>query len=122
MDHSTKSLKELGQIVANTTSSNIDKNHTDYYHLFFETLKKKASVQRRYNTLQHLMGYFKNHLTSQEKSEILNLLTEFKDGMINHIVLLKLFDLLAKKYKVTYLKDQYYFSPYPSKLKLLKEV
>ncbi|WP_290733106.1 DUF523 and DUF1722 domain-containing protein [Halobacteriovorax sp. JY17] len=122
MDHSPKELKRLGQIVANAKKNDIEESFQEYRTLLFKTFNKEATTGRRFNTLQHLMGYFKKYLTAKEKSEIVSLLEDFKNGIINHIVLLKFFDLLTKKYELSYLNGQYYFMPYPKELKLAKEV
>ena len=122
MDHSPSSLKKLGQIVANASKESISRDFNKYYKLFFETISTPPTNQKRCNTLQHLMGYFKKHIDSEEKQEVLTLIDDFREGIIKYSVLLKYFELLTRKYKVEYLDIQYYFSPYPKELKLLKDI
>ena len=122
MDHSTIRLKELGQIVASAEKESINTSFHEYYVKFFEALSIEATSKTRCNTLQHIMGYFKKNLDSQEKSEIVILLDDFRNDLISYDVLLKYFYMLTKKYKSPYLSTQLYFSPYPKELKLLKEV
>ncbi|CBW27402.1 conserved hypothetical protein [Halobacteriovorax marinus SJ] len=122
MDHSPSSLKSLGQIVANASLETIDRDFNKYYKLFFKTMSTPSTSQKRCNTLQHFMGYFKKHIDTDEKREILILLEDLRKDIIKYSVILKYFDLLTKKYKVNYLDIQYYFSPYPKELKLLKDI
>lgn len=122
MDHSPFNLKELGNIVANTTADNYQESSAKYYDLFFQTLKVHTNNKLRFNTLQHIMGYFKNHLQKDEKALLLDLLEDCKQGSYNHAVALKHLELLTNKYNISYLQDQVYFCPYPKELKLLKEI
>lgn len=122
MDHSPSSLKKLGQIVANASKKTINRDFNRYYSLFFRTITEPATTPKRINTLQHLLGYFKKHLETDEKQEVITLLEDYREGIIKYSVLLKYFELLTKKYKVEYLDIQYYFSPYPKELKLLRDI
>lgn len=122
MDHSTINLKQLGQIVASANKETMIESLNNYYTLFFKTLALEATPKTRCNTLQHLMGYFKKNLESHEKTEVLTLLDDYRDDIISYDVLLKYFELLTKKYDESYLSTQYYFTPCPKGLKLLKEI
>ena len=54
----------------------------------------------------------------KEKKEILSLIDEYSKGLQNRSVVLSLFWLLAQKYEVDYLIEQYLFDQYPKELKL----
>jgi uncharacterized protein YbgA (DUF1722 family) len=42
------------------------------------------------NVLQHLMGYLKNHLSSDDKQELLGLIEDYRQGLVPLIVPLTL--------------------------------
>jgi len=122
MDHSPSKLKALGKIAATTSVSNNVENKNKYYELFFEVMKSEPSNHSRFNTLQHIMGYFKKHLSKDEKALLVELLEDCKSGSYNYLVALKHLELLTNKYKISYLNEQRYFSPYPKGLNLLREI
>lgn len=110
--------KELGNIVANHKKDELSKILADYKLLFLKTIYKKATVSNTYNVLMHIFGYFKKFITSKEKSEILESIQEFKDGMIPLIAVIKIFNLYTKKFNIKYLKEQVFLNPYPKELAL----
>jgi uncharacterized protein YbgA (DUF1722 family)/uncharacterized protein YbbK (DUF523 family) len=122
MDHSAQDFKLLGTIASQTSQSNYNDSIKEYYQLLFQILRIGPTLKTRHNTLQHLMGYFKKFITKEEKQNLVNLLDDCKDGILNHLVAQKHFELLSRKYDVTYLNNQYYFSPYPKELKLQKGI
>ncbi len=46
-----------------------------------EALKHKTTVQKNTNVLQHLMGYFKKQLSSDEKQEMLDIIDQYRAGI-----------------------------------------
>ena len=109
MDHSPAAVKHLGKIAANFNES--EEQRESYYSKLIETLRIEPTVGKRFNTIQHLMGYFKTNISSEEKKEVSVLLGDYKEGIINHLVLLRYIKLLASKYSENYLVNQYYFFP-----------
>ena len=122
MDHSASKLKDLGHIVSKANKENFNNSVQEYYKLFFSVLRTEPTAKTRFNTLQHLMGYFKKNLETDEKQYLIGLLDDCRNGLSNHLVAQKHFELLSRKYKVDYLNNQHYFYPYPKELKLLKDI
>ena len=46
--------------------------------------------RKHVNVLQHLMGYLKNHLSSEDKQELLGLIEEYRQGLLPLFVSLTL--------------------------------
>lgn len=122
MEHSQAGLKSLGKIVANHEKKPFKDILKEYEILFHTIMNKKPSIKNRFNTLMHIMGYFKEFLTKEEKSHILELLNDYKNDHETYMVPLNLLKFFVKKYKVDYLKDHYYFNPYPKELKIHKTI
>ncbi len=67
--------------------------------------------------LQHILGYFKNVLTSFEKHELLSLIEEFRAGLVGLAVPLTLLVHHLRKHELGgWLARQLYFNPYPRAL------
>ena len=122
MEHDQDALRELGRICANNAQDRIDHVFKNYKSLFFQTLETQASINNRTNTLYHIMGYVKKNLSSEEKKDVIDLIEEFKNGIHNYMVPLKLLRFFIDKYDVEYLQNHYYFAPYPKELKLHKDI
>jgi uncharacterized protein YbgA (DUF1722 family) len=87
-----------------------------------EALTLKTTVKKNNNVLQHLMGYFKNQLTADEKRELLEVFEEYRQGFTPLIVPLTLINHYVRKYEQPYLKIQTYLNPHPVELKLRTHV
>jgi len=70
------------------------------------------------NVLQHIMGYFKQQLTSDEKQELLEVLDRYRKEHLPLIVPVTLLHHYVRKYDQPYLQQQTYLNPYPVALKL----
>jgi len=75
-------------------------------------------VKKHINVLQHIMGYFKKQLTSDEKQELLEVFDQFKKGYVPLVVPMTLINHYVRKYEQPYLEIQTYLNPHPVELKL----
>lgn len=71
LSHSPVHAKRMGKLVADGRHMPIREVHTDYERLLIETLRLKTTLKKNMNVLQHIMGYFKQQLTADEKQELL---------------------------------------------------
>lgn len=117
MEYSQEDLRSLGRIVANHQKLDAETIYKQYYYYFFKVITKEVSVKNRYNTLQHIQGYYKKYLSKQEKLNFINLMDDFKKGLVSYDTILEFQLFFAKKFNVDYLLGQAYFSPYPRHLK-----
>ena len=120
--HSTKHYHMMGKLVAaqkNFSAKDIQKQYQD---LLLEALKIKATPAKQVNVLQHMMGYFKEQLSADEKKELLDLIYAYRDGYIPLIVPVTLISHYVRKYDEPYLKEQAYLNPHPSELQLRNHV
>ncbi|HOG11163.1 MAG TPA: DUF523 and DUF1722 domain-containing protein, partial [Smithella sp.] len=120
--HSTKHYQMMGKLVAaqkNFAGPDIQK---EYQALLLESLKVKATPAKHVNVLQHMMGYFKDQLSGDEKKELLELIHAYRDGYIPLVVPVTLISHYVRKYDEPYLKEQIYLNPHPSELQLRNHV
>jgi uncharacterized protein YbgA (DUF1722 family)/uncharacterized protein YbbK (DUF523 family) len=120
--HSPKLLRDMGKLVANGKNAALDQLYRDYEDLLMEALRLKATVKKNTNVLQHMMGYFKKHLSSDEKQEILEIIKQYQDGYVPLIVPVTLMNHFIRKYQQPYLRMQTYLNPHPLSLQLRNHV
>ncbi len=118
MAHSPKLYKEMGSFVADFKHLSGDALLEAYHRLVHQAMQEKASVKKHINVLQHLLGYFKNDLTADEKQEFLDLVEAYRRGDVPLIVPITLVNHFVRKYQEPYLGRQYYLNPHPGELRL----
>lgn len=122
MAHSPKLQKSMGFLVANTKSGELEYKIHEYYEMLNECLSKFATKKSNRNVLDHIMGYFKNELSSDEKVELKELIEQYHKGIIPLIVPVTLLNHYINKYNSTYLKDQTFLKPHPVELMLRNSI
>ena len=122
MAHSPRYYRELGRIVAEGKDSDEAGRYKRYFSILTEALSIQASVRNHVNVLQHLMGYFKKQLTSEEKQELIDIIEDYRWGFVPLIVPVTIINHYVRKYDQPYLKKQWYLNPHPVELKLRTHV
>jgi uncharacterized protein YbgA (DUF1722 family) len=122
MAHSPKHLKQMGYLVAHVRELSPNKLISQYEKLLMEAMALKPSTAKHANVLHHVMGYFKKNLSTDEKRELLDVIDEYRQGLIPLIVPLTLMNHYARKYHESYLKEQVYLNPHPLELQLRNHV
>jgi len=122
LSHSTTHYREMGRLVAQGRALNTAEALGQYQSLLMETLSLKATVKKHVNVLQHMMGYFKKVLSSDEKKELLEIIESYHREQVPLIVPITLINHYVRKYGETYLAGQYYLNPHPVELKLRNHV
>lgn len=117
-----KSYTTLGRIVANKDKKQLDEILFEYKEEFLKAISLKGNVNKTYNVLLHMFGYFKKLITKEEKEDILQALQEFKDKIIPLIAVMKIINLYVKRFDVEYLKVQKFLNPYPKELALRSDI
>jgi uncharacterized protein YbgA (DUF1722 family) len=110
--------KRMGKLVAEGRHMPIREVYTDYERLLIEALRLKTTLKKNMNVLQHIMGYFKQQLTADEKQELLEVFDQYRREYVPLIVPITLLNHYVRKYDQPYLKQQVYLNPHPLALKL----
>ncbi|MDY0213511.1 MAG: DUF523 and DUF1722 domain-containing protein [Desulfuromonadaceae bacterium] len=122
LSHSEKIYREMGRLVAHGKTLSLAEFLAEYRTLLLKALELKTTLNKHTNVLQHIMGYFKHDLSSDEKQESLELIHSYKQGMVPLIVPVTLINHFVRKFKQEYLQEQVYLNPHPKELKLLNHV
>ncbi len=119
MAHSPKHYTEMGRLVARAGTVPWEDLSATYGRLFMEGLALLGTRRKHANVLQHLMGYLKNHLSSEDKQELLGLIEDYRNGLVPLIVPMTLIQHYIRRCPVPdWVHQQVYLNPYPKELML----
>lgn len=122
LSHSTKLYQTMGKLVAAQKSLGVQDLLRQYELLLMEALKLKTTPKKNVNVLQHMMGYFKEQLSADEKKELLDIINQYQKGLLPLIVPVTLINHYVRKYDQAYLREQIYLNPHPLELQLRNHV
>ena len=122
LSHSTKLYQAMGKLVAEQKRHALQDLWAKYEALLMEALKLKTTPKKNVNVLMHMMGYFREKLSADEKQELLEIFERCAQGHVPLIVPLTLIGHHVRKYDEPYLKEQVYLNPHPLELQLRNHV
>jgi uncharacterized protein YbgA (DUF1722 family)/uncharacterized protein YbbK (DUF523 family) len=118
MAHSPAMLRELGAIVAHAKDYRPKALLAAYEEGLAKTLALRATRAKQVNVMQHMVGYFKDALSADEKQELLEAIENYRHELLPPVVPVTLLAHYVRKYDEPYLKRQVYLSPHPFELQL----
>jgi len=116
--HCPKQYAALGKLVAAAKDRTPSELYQEYQLLLAEALRVRATPGRHINVLQHVAGYFRTQLTTNEKKELEEIARAYRCGHLPLIVPVTLVNHYARKYDQSYLREQWYLNPHPLELAL----
>lgn len=120
--HSPQHYRQMGKLVATGKQMSPGALYDAYERLFMAALVLKTTPAKNINVLQHILGYFKKQLTTEEKQEMLGILNNYRKGDVPLIVPITLANHYVRKYDQPYLSEQTYLNPHPIALQLRNQV
>jgi len=118
LSHNQALYLQMGKLVANGKAMDRDTLFDTYEEILLKALSLMTTLKKNINVLQHIMGYFKKVLTSDEKKELQTLFEQYREGYVPLIVPITLIRHYVLKYDQPWLKTQTYLNPHPFELKL----
>ena len=122
LSHSPKHYQWMGKLVAQAKDLPLKEFCWQYQTWLMESMKLKATPKKNANVLQHMMGYFREQLSSDEKQELLEVIDHYREGAIPLVVPMTLINHYVRKHNQPYLKQQVYLYPHPLELQLRNHV
>jgi uncharacterized protein YbgA (DUF1722 family)/uncharacterized protein YbbK (DUF523 family) len=122
LSHSPKHYQIMGKLVAKAKEIPIKELYQQYQNILMEALQLKTTPKKNANVLMHMMGYFREQLSSDEKQELLEVIENYRQEYIPLIVPITLINHYVRKYNQPYLKQQVYLNPHPLELQLRNHV
>lgn len=122
LSHSIKHYRTLGIMVASAKRYRPERLHFEYIEKLMEGLKLLSTAQKNTNVLNHMLGYFKKMISSEEKQELLEVIENYHKGVVPLIVPITLIKHYVRKYDERYLGRQHYLNPHPAELMLRNHI
>ena len=122
LSHSPKYFQAMGKLVAKAKEIPIKELYQQYQAILMEAFQLKTTPKKNTNVLQHMVGYFREQLSSDEKKELLEVIDHYRKGYIPLVVPITLINHYVRKYDQSYLKEQVYLHPHPLELQLRNHV
>jgi uncharacterized protein YbgA (DUF1722 family)/uncharacterized protein YbbK (DUF523 family) len=108
LSHSPGHYRRMGRLVAQGAGIPIRALYQEYQQLLMEALRLKATPAKHSNVLQHIMGFFKEQLSSDARQELLEVIDHYREGDVPLIVPVTLINHYIRLYDKSYLQQQYY--------------
>jgi uncharacterized protein YbgA (DUF1722 family)/uncharacterized protein YbbK (DUF523 family) len=122
MAHSTVAYRELGRLVATQKGAERKSFKSQYESAFMGALRTIASRGRNANMLQHAAGHLKDHIDSPCRTELSDIVHDYRKGLIPLVVPMTLIGHHARLHSVEYLNGQSFLAPHPRELMLRNHV
>jgi uncharacterized protein YbgA (DUF1722 family)/uncharacterized protein YbbK (DUF523 family) len=122
LSHRPKHYQNMGKLVAQGKGIPFKNLYEQYQTLLMEALQLKTTPKKNANVLLHMIGYFKEQLSSDEKQELLEVIDHYRQEDIPLIVPITIINHYVRKYDQPYLKQQVYLNPHPLELQLRNHV
>ena len=116
MAYNQNLMRDMGGVAANDDKLSINEVIESYYNLLLKLFSKRVRYQSNVNTLQHIMGYFKNNITDGEKKHFLELIDQYFQKKVTLASINNLLFSWVLRFDNKYLMKQSFFSPYPRQL------
>lgn len=120
--HSPEAYRSLGRLVAEGKKLPRAELRDEYRRGFMQALSKLATPGRNTNVLQHMAGYVRKQLDAESRTELGELIEEYRQGLVPLVVPLTLLRHHVRRLEVEYLADQVYLEPHPKELMLRNHV
>ena len=120
--HSPTGYGELGRLVAKAGRILTRDALDQYGRLLMEARTARATRARHANVLQHLAGFFKRQLGPGERAELVEVIEDYRAGLIPLVVPITLIRHHVRRFEVAYLANQTYLNPHPKELMLRNHV
>lgn len=118
MAHNQSAYKAMGKMLASAGKADLDTLAEEYAEALMSALAKPVPRKQHVNVLQHLLGYLKNQLDSEDKAEMLEVIEHYRDGIVPLIVPITLLKHHFRRHPHEYIERQVYLSPHPHELML----
>ncbi len=118
MAHNQAAYKRLGQLLANAGTENLKTLAQEYVEELMGALRQPATRKQHANVLQHLLGYLKEQLDSEDKAEMVEVIEQYREGIVPLIVPITLLKHHFRRHPHEYIERQVYLAPHPYELML----
>jgi uncharacterized protein YbgA (DUF1722 family) len=116
MAYNQENMRKMGRIIGNHDNKPFDDLISKYQTIFQDGILDPPQDTANINVLMHAMGYFKNEISSGEKSFFLDSIEKYRNGIFPLFVCLNILKSWIIRFNNEYLGEQTFFEPYPEEL------
>lgn len=116
--HNQSAYRRMGRLVSRAGSASLEEIAGAYVAELMAALERKASRRGHVNVLQHLLGFVSKSLDSEDRAEMLELIEQYREGVVPLIVPITLLKHHFRRHPNEYVQRQHYLSPHPRELML----
>jgi uncharacterized protein YbbK (DUF523 family)/uncharacterized protein YbgA (DUF1722 family) len=110
--HAPDITAQLGRLVAQVRDSAAAPLARDYAHAFMATLGRAASRGRHRNVLDHTVGYLREFLSAEARTDVHSAIADYGAGFVPLAVPLRLIAHYAALHRIQYISNQVYLDPF----------
>ena len=118
MAHNPAQYKTLGNLLGNMGRTAPEVIGPRYFSELMAALKKCATRRTHTNVLQHLSGYLKQAISTEDKQEVQHVIGQYRHGIVPLVVPLTLLKHYFRQHPDPYIAQQVYLQPHPENLSL----
>jgi uncharacterized protein YbgA (DUF1722 family)/uncharacterized protein YbbK (DUF523 family) len=122
MSHCQATYRELGPLLAAARRDNVQEIAGRYIAVLMQALKRRATRGNHCNVLQHIMGYLKDYLDTEDKAELRESFERYRQGLLPLIVPVTLLNHHFRRHPDDYISRSWYMHPYPSEMSLQNHI
>lgn len=120
--HDPATYYAMGPLVAEAGTLPLPELLERYERALMTALASPAPARRHVNTLHHILGFLKDELDADDKVEILDVIEQFREGIVPLVAPLTLLKSHLRRIDNEWVKSQVYLDPYPRELGLRSHV
>lgn len=116
--HDPAGYKELGRLVAGASGRDQEEVAGEYRARFMAAMRRKPTRGRHTNVLQHMLGFFREHLDARARGDLDAEVEQYRQGLVPLVVPVTLVAHYVRLLEEPYLQGQTYLQPHPRELML----
>ena len=114
--HDPVAYRSLGRLVAEQATLGLEEVLDRYEEGFMGALARTASRGRHANVLQHLVGYLKRRVEGEDRSRLLEVIEEYREGWVPLVTPVTLLRETFSRHPDPWVAAQNYLEPHPRDL------
>jgi uncharacterized protein YbgA (DUF1722 family)/uncharacterized protein YbbK (DUF523 family) len=122
MSHAPAKAKQLRGWLAQAHRLPLQELADGYISLVTDLMSSQATKKTHTNTLAHLQGYLKKHISRKDKAELVDVIGDYRSGFLPLLAPVMLLRHHFMHHPNEYVRNSFYLRPHPEKLMLLNTI
>jgi len=119
MSHDQNRARALGRRLAEASGEPVEETAEWYFAELMAIMKIRATRKNHVNVLQHLQGFLKNEIDSEDKQELAETIDKYRMQLLPLIVPITLLRHHFRRHPHEFIERTKYLDPHPAELMLL---